>query len=154
MWGKWAQLETLLHEQIHLWQENFGQHKHKPGRVAHDKEFVEKCRSLGLYPTPVIGSHYQVADGVFAELMKELGMPRPNDVPRDATTDWTKTGGRKTDWFRPFKEKGRSTLHKYEYPNCGLKVRVGVKEDPGLIHVKCGTLLVKADGLEDTIYQA
>jgi hypothetical protein len=24
--GKWAQLETLLHEQIHLWQQNFGKH--------------------------------------------------------------------------------------------------------------------------------
>ena len=22
--GKWAQLETLLHEQVHLWQQNFG----------------------------------------------------------------------------------------------------------------------------------
>jgi len=43
IWGRWAQLETLLHEQIHLWQENFGEHKHKPGRVAHDKEFVAKC---------------------------------------------------------------------------------------------------------------
>ena len=93
VWGKWAQLETLLHEQIHLWQENFGEHKHKPGRVAHDKEFIAKCEGFGLHPTPVVGSHYQVADEVFAELMKELGIPRPDDVPRDATTNWTKTGG-------------------------------------------------------------
>ena len=30
-YGKWAQLETLLHEQIHLWQQNFGEHPVKPG---------------------------------------------------------------------------------------------------------------------------
>src|SRR5687768_1440849 len=54
--GRWAQLETLLHEQVHLWQENFGEHKHKPGRVAHDREFVAKCESLGLHPMPVKGS--------------------------------------------------------------------------------------------------
>ena len=30
-YGKWAQLETLLHEQIHLWQQNFGEHLVKPG---------------------------------------------------------------------------------------------------------------------------
>src|SRR5215211_11143 len=78
VWGKWAQLETLLHEQVHLWQENFGKHTHKPGRVAHDKEFVEKCESLGLHPLPVVGCHYAVADGPFAQLMGELGIVRPD----------------------------------------------------------------------------
>ena len=38
--GKWAQLETLLHEQVHLWQQNFGQNPVKPGRPYHNKEFV------------------------------------------------------------------------------------------------------------------
>src|SRR5215211_9303879 len=77
VWGKWAQLETLLHEQVHLWQENFGKHKHKPGRVAHDEEFTEKCESLGLHPMPVVGSHIWVAGGVFAQLMEEIGVDRP-----------------------------------------------------------------------------
>lgn len=156
--GRWAQLETLLHEQVHLWQENFGEHKHKPGRVMHDKEFVTKCESLGLHPLPVVGSHVQVADGVFAKLMKELGLPRPEDVP---TIDWRKTGGYpiKRDWFRPEKEKGRSTLHKWECPDCGLKVRVGINGDPGLVHHACSEIkgekvfLVNHDGLKHTIYE-
>src|SRR6266540_1210703 len=124
VWGRWAQLETLLHEQIHLWQENFGEHKHNPGRVAHDKEFVQKCESLGLHPMPVVGCHIEVADGVFANLMNELGIPRPEDGP-------TIRKG-KRDWFRPNKEKGKSTLHKWICPDCGLSVRIGIKSDPYL----------------------
>ena len=31
--GKWAQMETLLHEQVHLWQQNFGEDPIKPGRT-------------------------------------------------------------------------------------------------------------------------
>ena len=158
VWGKWAQLETLVHEQIHLWQENFGNHKHKPGRVAHDKEFVEKCESLGLHPMPNIGCHFAVADGVFAQLMEELGIPRPEDVPK---MDWTKAGGRpiKRDWFRPKPEKGRSTLHKWICPDCGMAVRIGVNDDPRLVHDICSerkgekVFLVKQDGLKSTIYE-
>ena len=157
VWGKWAQAETLLHEQVHLWQENFGEHKHKPGRVAHDKEFTEKCESLGLHPMPVIGCHVQVADGVFSQLMNELGTPRPEDVPR---IDWTRAGGKpiKRDWFRPEPEKGRSTLHKWTCPDCGLAVRIGINSDPRLVHDVCSEIkgekvfLVKHDGLRHTIY--
>src|SRR5215216_850664 len=126
VWGRWAQLETLLHEQVHLWQENFGEHKHKPGRVAHDKEFTEKCESLGLHPKPVVGCHMEVADGVFANLMNELAIPRPEDVPRAVAG--------KTDWFRPNKEKGTSTLHKWVCPDCGLSVRIGINSNPYLVH--------------------
>jgi hypothetical protein len=91
--------------------------------------------------------------------MEELGIPRPADVPRSSTTEWTKTGGVKTDWFRPFKEKGRSTLHKWECPGCGLKVRVGIKGNPELVHDVCSEIkgekvfLVKHDGLSHTIYK-
>jgi hypothetical protein len=158
-YGRWAQLETLLHEQVHLWQQNFGKHPVKPGRVHHNKEFVEKCESLGLHPLPVIGAHAQVADGVFAKLMHELGIPRPEDVPR---IDWTKAGGKpiKRDWFRPEPEKGRSTLHKWVCPDCGLSVRIGIGSDPHLVHDVCSEIkgekvfLVKHDGLKHTIYKS
>jgi hypothetical protein len=157
VWGRWAQLETLLHEQVHLWQENFGEHKHRPGRVAHDKEFTEKCESLGLHPMPVIGCHTEVADGVFAKLMEELGIPRPEDVPR---IDWTKAGGIpiRRDWFRPKPERGTSTLHKWICPDCGLSVRIGINADPLLVHDVCSEIrgekvfLVRHDGLKHTIY--
>jgi hypothetical protein len=161
MWkfGRWAQLETLLHEQIHLWQQNFGEQPVKPGRVSHNKEFTDKCESLGLHPMPNVGCHTAVADGVFAQLMEELGIPRPEDVPR---MEWTKAGGKpiKRDWFRPEKEKGRSTLHKWECPECGLAVRIGIKDDPRLVHDVCSekkgekVFLINGDGRSRTIYKA
>jgi hypothetical protein len=144
-YGRWAQLETLLHEQIHLWQENFGQNKHKPGRVAHDKEFVSKCESLGLHPMPVVGCHLKVADGLFAQLMGELGIERPADVPTDTPI--------KIDWFRPGPEKGRSSLAKWEC-GCGQKVRVGRKDWPGAVCNNCGTEYARVDGLSQVIYAA
>ena len=127
--GKWAQLETLLHEQVHLWQQNFGENPVIPGRVSHNKEFIDKCESLGLHPMPSVGCHIAVAEGVFAQLMGELGIERPDDVPR--------SDGKKMDWFRPEKVKGRSTLHKWECPDCGLALRVGIKDDPCLVHNVC-----------------
>ena len=158
-WGKWAQLETLLHEQVHLWQQNFGEHPVKPGKVSHNKEFIEKCESLGLHPLPVVGCHIAVADGVFAKLMEEMGIERPNDVPREDTTEWTKTGGNRKDWFRPEPERGRSTLHKWECPDCGMRIRVGIGGDPRLIHDVCSEIkgekvfFVRHDGLSHTIYR-
>ena len=154
VWGKWAQLETLLHEQVHLWQQNFGEHPVEPSKVKHNKEFVDKCESLGLHPMPVVGCHTQVADGVFAQLMGELGFPRPTDVPREELTD----GGVRKDWFRSGKEKGKSTLHKWVCPDCGLAVRMGIVSDPHLVHDVCSEIkgekvfLVRHDGLPHTIY--
>ena len=149
--GKWAQLETLLHEQVHLWQQNFGDQPVTPGKTAHNKEFVDKCESLGLHPMPGVGCHTEVANGVFAQLMGELGIERPDDVPRDVRE--------KRDWFRPEKVKGRSTLHKWECPDCGLKIRIGIKDDPRLVHDICSeekgekVFLVNHDGLRHTLYE-
>lgn len=149
-YGRWAQLESLLHEQVHLWQQNFGDHPVKPGRSTHNKEFVTKCESLGLHVMPDKGCHIAVADGVFAQLMEELGIPRPDDVPREDP---------KIDWFKPERQKGRSTLKKWECPECGLKVRMGITGDPQLIHAPCTAakgepVFLVRDGLEHTIYQS
>jgi hypothetical protein len=149
--GRWAQLETLLHEQVHLWQQNYGENPVKPGRVSHNKEFVDKCESLGLHPMPNVGFHTDVADGVFAQLMGELGIERPDDVPG--------AKGEKKDWFRPEKVRGRSTLKKWECPDCGLKVRIGIKGNPDLVHNPCSekrgekVFLVQHDELRHTIYE-
>ena len=144
-YGRWAQLETLLHEMIHLWQQRTGKNPVKPGRSHHNKEFVAKCESLGLHPMPDVGCHIAVADGVFAQLMKEFGIERPADVPREKET--------RIDWFKPEKEKGRSTLTKWEC-GCGQKVRVGKENWPGAICKSCGTEYVKMDGLGQVIYEA
>lgn len=105
--GRWSQLETLLHEQVHLWQQTpmFGQDPVVLGRVYHNKEFVAKCESLGLHPKLDAGYHTKQADGVFALYMKELGVKEPEyQIPIKPST---------IDWFRVVdggKTKGRSTL--------------------------------------------
>ena len=93
---------------------------------------------------PVKGCHVAVADGVFARLMEELGIERPDDVP---TIEWTRAGGKpiKTDWFRFLSDfegkerKGTSTLKKWCCPECGMKVRMGITGDPMLRHHTCET---------------
>jgi len=155
--GKWAQMETLLHEQVHLWQQNFGEDPVKPGRPYHNKEFVAKCESLGLHPMPGVGCHVKLADGPFALLMKELGVPPPelNSKPEDLDIDWFK-------WFLDSLGKGRkgtSSLHKWTCPECGLNARFGIKGDPQIVHEPCSqkkgekVFFVQADGLTHTIFQ-
>jgi hypothetical protein len=93
---------------------------------------LQKMRILGASPMPVVGCQIQVADGVFAKLMEELGVPRPDDVP--------KITEERRDWFRPNKEKGKSTLHKWVCPGCGLAVRIGINSDPNLVHDVCSEI--------------
>jgi len=150
-YGRWAQLETLLHEQVHEWQQVFGKDPVSLRRIYHNKEFVEKCESLGLHPKLGEGFHLILADGPFAILMKELGIEPPNleTKPVDLNIDWFK-------WLLDFEgksKKGTSTLSKWECPECGLKVRIGIKGDPELVHDPCSEKLgrkvffIKSDGL-------
>ena len=135
-YGEWAQMETLLHEQIHLWQQNFGKDPIKPGKAYHNLEFVTKCESLGLHPKVGEGYHLKLADGTFALLMTELGIKPPEELellPPDFDIDWFK----KLLDFLDKKPKGRSSLTKWECPECGLKLRVGIKGDPKVIHHPC-----------------
>lgn len=156
--GKWAQMETLLHEQVHLWQQNFGEDPVKPGRPYHNKEFVFKCESLGLHPMPGVGCHTKLADEPFSILMKELGIQPPdlNDRPDDLSIDWYK-------WFLDSQGKGRkgtSSLHKWTCPECGMNARMGIKGNPEIVHEPCSekkgekVFFVQADGLTHTIFQA
>ena len=134
-YGRWAQLETLLHEEVHEWQQVFGKDPVTRKKVYHNKEFVEKCESLGLHPKLGEGYHLRLADGPFAFLMKELGIEPPDlsQKPEEVNIDWFK-------WLLDFSGKGRrgkSTLSKWECPECGMKVRVGIKGNPELIHAPC-----------------
>lgn len=123
-WGRWAQLETLVHEYTHLWEQQVGN-----GRPGHGKQFVGKMESMGLHPILGIGCHIAVADEPFAIVMQEWGIERPSDVP---------TADGKSDWFKNGKElKGRSSLHKWTCPECGLNVRMGIADDPMLRHHTC-----------------
>jgi hypothetical protein len=156
--GRWVQLETLLHEYIHGWQQRFGAEPFKPGKSksGHNKEFVGKCESLGLHPMPEVGCHVAVADKPFSILMKEWGIERPEDVPRD---------DRNIDWFKiliDLQGKGRrgtSSLSKWVCPECDLKVRIGIKGNPELVREPCSekkgekVFFIRADGLKHTIYK-
>jgi len=72
--------QTLVHEQCHLWQHEFGQHKSRRG--YHNKEWAEKMQSLGLMPSStgyeggrVTGqtmSDYPAPGGRFLEVCYEL----------------------------------------------------------------------------------
>lgn len=134
----WSILETVLHEQIHLWQQRFG--KDPATRNYHNKEFVEKCEQLGLHPRIGSGVHWKPADGPFEILMKEHGIERPFEeffaiVDKGEKRNW---------WEAPGKErKGRSTLSKW---SCGCQnVRVGTREFHAQC-TKCENLFVKLDG--------
>lgn len=157
VFGKWAQLETLLHEQVHLWQQNFGDDPVRPGRSHHNKEFVEKCESLGLHPLPGVGCHTQLADGPFALLMHEIGIDPPDlsKQPEEISIDWFK-------WFLDSlgkRRKGKSSLHKWTCPECGLNARMGIKDDPMIRHEPCekktshAVFFVRADGLSQIVYK-
>ena len=79
------------------------------------------------------------ADGVFAQLMEELGIERPDDVPRMKEM--------KIDWFKFLSDldgkesKGRTALKKWCCPECGMNVRMGIVGDPMLRHHTCETEL-------------
>jgi hypothetical protein len=133
-YGQWGMLETLLHEQVHLYQQNFGDDPYIPGKSkghGHNKEFVDKCESLGLHPLPDVGAHWKQADGLFQHLMYEYGIERPEgEIPEDNRIDWWKI----IDLF-PKAPKGRSSLTKWTCETCGMNLRVGVRTD---IRVICG----------------
>ena len=115
-------LETVLHEQIHLWQQRRGEHPVE--RNYHNQEFVEKAEQLGLHPQPISGIHLRPADGQFERLMREHGITRPSQEMvfpvqnRQEKRNW---------WQDPGKErKGRSTLEKWSCP-CGQNARIGTR---------------------------
>jgi len=68
-------LQTMVHEQVHLWQYLYGQRKSRSG--YHNKEWADKMQSIGLMPsdTGQVGgnrtgqtmSDYPLADGRFLD---------------------------------------------------------------------------------------
>ena len=135
-------METVFHEICHHWQQMLGENPYKPAsRVTHNKEFNEKMEQLGIHCAPE-GYHTRIADmdKPFGILMKEWGIEPPADVPvdKDFKIHWFK------DHFKGKERKGRSTLRKYQCPDCGVSVRWGRKAEPDLLHVPCGSVLIDA----------
>jgi hypothetical protein len=136
--GQWAQMETLVHELGHHWQQLLGEEPFKQtSRVTHNAEFRLKLAELGLHCTAE-GYHSQFADldSPFGYLMREWGIQPPEDAQREVEFD--------IDWFKVMiktrgkERKGRSTLTKYSC-ECGQNIRVGKKNWPGAICNACGS---------------
>lgn len=130
-YGQYAQLETLFHEQLHLKQQNGGEHPYKPGdRETHNAEFVDMAGYFGLHVKRPEGWHLQQADGLFEDYLKRHGVTKP-DMPEnykeEDNLDWFKW---LVDIFGGKKVKGKSTLTLWEC-DCGQKIRVGSKHFPG-----------------------
>jgi hypothetical protein len=142
-YGEWSQAETLAHELGHHWQQMKGKDPFtRRSKITHNQEFTGKLRQLGIY-CDSDGAHYQVADidSPSGILFREWGLRPPDDVPRGEPNEF--------NWFDFFADRegrgrpGTSTLIKYECPACGLKVRYGKQDEPFLMHVPCGELLVR-----------
>jgi hypothetical protein len=143
MWGEWAKWETVTHEGAHHWQQLRGKDPYKPGKkITHNREFVDKLESLGIYSTLGHGAHYKQADlqGPFGILMQEWGVKRP-EVPDEAVPP-------KIDWFKFFygaeKPKGKSSLFKWQCAVCGMAIRIGLKGDIHVSHDDDGGKFVRA----------
>lgn len=71
---------TLVHEMVHLWQEDHGQKKSRTG--YHNREWAEKMKEVGLYPsstgeeggkeTGQKCSHYILDGGAYDQAFKKL----------------------------------------------------------------------------------
>ena len=161
--GRYSQGETVLHEYIHLWQQ-IGRGKdpykwEKHQRETHNKEWMEKARSLGLNPEGPAGVHTQPAtpDSPIDILLREHGI-----FPPEGAYNISKINKENWGYYLVYKDKekpnGRSTLHKWVCPDCGLAVRMGINSDPRLVHDVCSEIkgekvfLVRHDGLRHTIY--
>lgn len=109
-------LSTLVHEQVHVWQQMYGE----PGRKGyHNKQWGDKMKELGLYPsstgkedgkeTGSKMSHYIIKDSAF-------------DINCDALI----TGGFKLNWQsfidKKADKKKKQTRAKYCCPECGLNM--------------------------------
>lgn len=140
MFGQWGEAEVCAHECAHHVQELTGT-PYKNGRSAHDPKFIESLEKLGIHSELHTGVHTKPADldGPFGLLMKRLGIQRPEAAAEIVVTP-------KTPWWKDiFKDdrKGRSSLTMYACGLCGLKVRVGVKYDPELVHAKDGGIFAR-----------
>jgi sarcosine oxidase delta subunit len=135
----WELSETLLHEMVHLYQENHPQLA-KCRHGYHNRAFVEICAEIGLHPALGIGWHLRPADGQFARLMARYAIERPPHAmgaevsPSDKKSWW--------DDDRGGKSKGSSTLTLYTCPDCSKRPICKFRCGHDALKVRC----VECDG--------
>ena len=121
----WEVLGTLLHEQLHAWQEAHG----KPGRGNyHNKQFCQKADSLGLVVDNKGVTQYRTPSA-FTELLEQHGIHVP-DLPQPVTVA---------------RRRPRMGTSKLKLWFCGCtRVRVAVA-DFWAKCLKCGNLFERVD---------
>lgn len=134
--GEYGMVETLTHELAHLWQQNGGgKEPFKQGaKETHNREFRDRLADIGLH-CDAGGAHTAPADGAFEAFMREYGITKP-EIPQEGVSfeDWMKWFA---EFFKDYKPKGRSTLHKWSCPECGLSVNATTRKDISLICGEC-----------------
>lgn len=126
MWryGLWSRDEVLAHEMGHGLLNFLAKVEGRP-IPAHGKRFCDLLEGWGIHPVPNHGAHYRVADldSPFGRVEKTLGHARPLEVPRDEEKPT------KTDWWRPEKTKGKSSLSLWVCEcNPPQRARIGKEE--------------------------
>lgn len=133
--GTYGMVETLTHELAHLSQQNGGiPDPYSGGSDTHNKSFCQFLEGIGLHPKPVSGVHYQQADGMFEKFMKEYGVAKPEMPEGEFDMDWFRAWA---EFFKDYKPKGRSTLHKWACERCGFAVNATTRKDISLICGDC-----------------
>ena len=131
---QWETLETLLHEMVHLYQEN------TPGLIPckhgyHNIQFISICEELGLHPRLGSGAHSRPADGQFARLMER------NEVePPDYAVVVPPENGKRYWWDEDRGAKsGKSTLVLYTSESCVRKPPCKVRSGRPDLQLRCET---------------
>jgi hypothetical protein len=124
-------ISTLVHEMVHLWQQDFG----KPSNGYHNKEWAEKMKEVGLYPSTTGAeggaetgkscSHYIIAGGAYEVLF--------NDMPKEYLYPFvcvSEGGGVK-------KGSGSKNKNKTKYTCPSCKAHIWGKDDLSVICTPC-----------------
>jgi len=125
-------LSTLVHEQVHVWQQTYGE----PGRKGyHNKEWGSKMKEIGLYPsntgkeggkeTGSKMSHYSINPGVFERYCNIL-------LGEGFKLNWQSFIDKKAD------KKKKQTRVKYCCAGCGLNM--WGKPDSNIICEDCSDI--------------
>ncbi|WP_395009085.1 SprT-like domain-containing protein [Undibacterium sp.] len=144
-------LSTLVHEQVHVWQQHFG----KPGRGKyHNKEWANKMKSIGLQPSKTgkpggkeTGdqmTHYVIDGGLFQEYCNQLLrqgfiLSWAEDVKVTASEPGVDLNG---DDVSLVEKKDKSNRLKYSCKKC--KINAWGKPDLKIICGNCRTEFVRS----------
>ena len=124
---KWAQLKTLLHEMVHVWEYQYLEEKKRTNNWYHKKDFQNKMKAFGIECEANGALSFIDPKGLFVHLIRLGGVSLegaviPHEEIKDGQIKKTK----------PIKKrKGKSSLKKW---SCGCQsVRIGTKE----FHATC-----------------